>query len=285
MARHNNVFLLGMVYDDPIIARDKETGEYKKGMFSLAVLRNARDVGDNERDVLRYDLPIIFSANPENIAKIAELKKNDIVEIKGFFTTIDIKKNRICKNCGNTDYDLGTFAVISPAFIDRRETDLTEREALVKLKERIEVSNQVIAIGNLCTDVNYYYDDNAKIKNAKFQMAINRKFYLHDKNPSIRTDYPYVSTFGKNASEVRDCLHTGSMILIDGRIQTREYPRTAVCSNPECQFHYEWSDKTMEIVPYSIEYLQDFLSQAEIEANKEKRVNDIQNELFGSNDE
>lgn len=274
MARHNAVSLFGMVADDPIIVKDNE-GIYKKGMMNLILIRNMRDVGDGD-EALRYDKPIVYSGNPEMIEALSKLKKHDLVEIKGFLTTMDISKKTTCKHCGKTNLIRGTLAFISPVYLDIRKTESNERESLIELKNHMEISNQILLIGNLCDDVRYYHE--GKIKTALYQLAVNRKYYLNDGYPNIRTDYPFVRCFGENASQARDAIYKGSVVLVDGRIQTREFSRESACEH--CSETYDWNDNTIEVVPYSTEFLQNFHTQEEIDKKNEEELASIKSELF-----
>lgn len=279
MARHNQVSLYGMVSEDPIIVVNEETGEYRKGMMNVILIRNKRDVGDKDNDAIRCDRPIIYTGNPEMIEIMSKLKQNDLVEIKGFLTTADIQKKTTCKHCGKANVFKGTLTFITPVFIDIRKTESTERESLVELKDHMEISNQILLIGNLCDDVQYYHD--GKVKSVLYQLAVNRKYYLSDGLPNVRTDYPFIRSFGENASQDRDSLYKGSMVLVDGRIQTREFQRKNACEF--CGEKYEWTDNTIEVIPYSTEYLQNFHTPEEIEQKQADELAKIKESLFGDN--
>lgn len=276
MARHNSLSLFGMVSEDPIILKDDTTGIYKKGMMNLVLIRNKRDVGDGDDDSLRFDMPIVYSGNSDIIAEIAKLKKHDLVEIKGFLTTMDIYKKTTCKHCQAENKLRGTLAFVTPLYLDLRKTDLEEREALIELKKHMEISNQILLVGNLCDNVQYYHE--GRVKNALYQLAVNRKYYLNDGMPNIRTDYPYIRSFGDNATQDRDAIHKGSLVLIDGRIQTREFPRNSVCET--CGEIYDWNDNTIEVVPYSVEYLQNYLTPEDIAKKEADDLAQIKQNLY-----
>ena len=69
----------------------------------------------------------------------------------------------------------------------------------------------------------------------------------------MRTDYPWVKTFGMQAYNDSQCLHTGSCVYISGAVQTREIERSCTCA--KCNVEYKWKDSAAEIVPYYIGYL------------------------------
>ena len=70
----------------------------------------------------------------------------------------------------------------------------------------------------------------------------------------MRTDYPWVKSFGEQANQDAVHLQEGATIYVSGAIQTREVARTTICAN--CGEEYIWKDTASEIVPYSVEYLE-----------------------------
>lgn len=276
MARHNIVYVYGMISGEPTIIKDQETGTFKKGMANIILVRNRRESGyDNGEEALRYDWPMLFSGRADIIEKMAMLHQYDVVEVKGFLTTMDIRKKSTCP-CGCKNTVSGTMTFISPIYFDIRRTDSTERESLIDLKEHMEISNQCLLLGNLCNDVKFYRDK--KTKTATYQLAVNRKYYLDDGQPNVRTDYPFVINSGDKAEEDAEALHQGSCVYIDGRIQTRRYPRITQCT--ACGKGYTWYDNTIEVIPYSVEYLTDYLTKEEIEEKKNAELNQLKKDLF-----
>lgn len=282
MARHNIVSIFGMIVGDPTIIKDRDTGEYKKGLANIILVRGERKVGDSTDDdgSLRYDRPMLFSGNPEIIAKMENLKQNDLVEIKGFLTTMNISKKTTCTHCGTTNSAPGTMTFISPIYLDIRKTDSTQRDSLIELKEHMEISNQVLLIGNLCDEVKYYKERG--FHESLYQLAVNRKFYLNDGMANIRTDYPFVRSFGENAELDAKSLYKGSCVLVDGRIHTRSYSRASACQNPNCGEEYLWTDNTIEVIPYSVEYLQNYHTAEDLERMEKEELDRIKKNVFSS---
>lgn len=277
MARHNNASLYGQVLKTPRIITD-ENGKFVRGMCPINVIRGIRDFG-NHINNLKYDCPIIMTGDPEKIAEMATWKLNDMVEVKGTITTKEVNKNTICPQCGHKNSVQGNVVFVNPIYLSARETDLTQEEGLALLKKRVEISNSVTVIGTLCRDVETYTNEKG-LTITQYQLAINRKFRLRDDAAENRTDYPWVKSYGDIGEDDSKFLHMGSVVLIDGMIQTREVSRKSVCS--ECGEEYPWKDNALEIVPYSVEYLQNFITPEEYLKLEEEETQNAINKVFNA---
>ncbi len=58
---------------------------------------------------------------------------------------------------------------------------------------------------------------------ANFGVATNRFYYDKDRQKQERTEFHNIVAFGRNAEIVQQYLKKGSMVLIEGRIQTRNW--------------------------------------------------------------
>lgn len=277
MARHNSVILYGQVMKEPRITYD-ETGKHNRGMCPINIIRGVRDFG-NHINNLKYDCPIIMTGDPEKIAEMANWKVNDMVEIKGTITTKEVNKNTVCPNCSHKNSVQGNVVFINPIYLSVRETGITQEEGLELLKKRVEISNSATIIGTLCRDIETYTNEKG-LTITQYQLAVNRKFRLRDDAAENRTDYPWVKSYGDIGEEDAKYLHQGSVVLIDGMLQTREVNRKTICS--ECGTEYPWKDNALEIVPYSVEYLQNYYSQEEYEANEDKKTKEAIDKVFNA---
>ncbi|XVK96007.1 single-stranded DNA-binding protein [Staphylococcus nepalensis] len=78
--------------------------------------------------------------------------------------------------------------------------------------------NRAILVGRLTKDPNFMEN---QVAVANFTVAVNRTF--KNKNGEQETDFINVVTFRKQAENVNNYLSKGSLVGIDGRIQTRNY--------------------------------------------------------------
>lgn len=84
--------------------------------------------------------------------------------------------------------------------------------------------NKVILMGRLCNEpeVTYAQSGNAI---AKYRLAVNRDF---KKDGKQEADFLNCVAFGKSAEFVRNHLHKGTKIAVEGRIQTGSYDKDGV---------------------------------------------------------
>ncbi len=276
MAKHNVVYLYGMLTGDPSIQIDKETNEYKKGICHLAIVRPDREYGVNN-DLILFDKPMIYSADPEIVKEMATWKKTDLIWIKGVITVLNIDKVTVCKECGVKNKQPGEFSFITPVFAEKRVDGINEAESVKTLKDHREVSNQVYLIGYLCNDVTHNAYGNKH--SSAYQLAVNRKFFLKSDEPTNRTDYPHIRSYGERSIQDAKCLKQGSMVLVDGMIQTRSFRRVKECES--CGHTYEWEDTSMEITAFDTEYLQNYETEEALQAKEQEELEKTKTAIFG----
>lgn len=280
MAKHNNVFLYGQALNDPKILKDDKTGEYIRGMCPILVMRGIRDFGNNV-DHIKFDTPVIITGNPTHVAEMAKWKKGDMVEIKGSITTKDIIKCITCPECKEINKRKGNAVFVNPIYMSLRETNVSDEKRIELLKKRCEISNQATLVGTLCREPAGYVTDKG-LHITTYQLAVNRKFRIKEDPAEIRTDFPWVKSYGHNAEDDIAHLKKGAYILVDGYIQTREIKRTHVCE--KCGNEFNWKDNALEIVPYTTEFLRNFFTEEEIEEKQKEEHQNILNKIFSENE-
>lgn len=251
MAKENLVLLHGQVVGTPKIFINSE-GQKVKAAFLVKTLRRASLGSPVSLSKLMIDTPVLWTKNLELIDTVSTLSTGDMVDVRGVITTKELLKTTTCKCCGAKNSVEGNAVYITPIYICRREQGLTGEQGLQLLKARNEVSNLSMLIGTLCREVQSYRDELNR-DYCQYQLAVNRKFRIKEDSAEIKTDYPWVKTFGAQAYEDSKALRTGSVVYINGAIQTRNVERTTTCIH--CGTTYLWKDSAMEVVPYSIEYL------------------------------
>ena len=256
MAIENTVFMMGRVMEKPMIKiNDKQ--EFIVSRIKLLTVRRTK--ANNELKLMgtpRLDNQYIISRNPAIIEhRIVPLKEGDMVLVKGTLSTRETKKKYHCPHCGTLNVYEGSIMVyIDPIFIEKiQENVMTEEEATDKLLSKAEVSNYAFFSGTVCKEPEYYKSPDGRKEECSFQMAIKRKRRIIEDGPEKMTDYPHIKTYGKKAYEYYQALHTGSEILINGAIQSREIVMIKECG--ECGQEFEAPGAAMEVVPYSVEYL------------------------------
>lgn len=261
MAKENYVLLSGQVCREPTVVSADDGTLLKAYMIMKTIRRHY--VRENIAEVSNsrtFDFVPIASFSPECIKIIKTIRENDFVELRGVYTTKPNIKKCFCSVCGDEVISQGVATFITPIFIRIIERARCAEEpngynlveGLTKLKTQAEISNCVKIIGNLCREPERIITQNTVI--TQYQLASNRKFLIKEDNPEARTDYPWVKSYGAQAEMDINALHTGSLVFIDGCVQSRRIPVNRMCSkghpNPV-------EDLACEIVPYSVEYLAD----------------------------
>ena len=250
MARENTVILHGQVLRKPEFY--VKNGKLNRGSIIVKTLRRTNGTGGYAGSKLYFDCPIVLTRNEDMFRKLYVLEVGDMVDIKGALSTKEVLKSSLCPHCQAKNVTQGNTVFVTPIFIEKRESTLSVEDGLRTLKERSEISNLITVIGTLCRDPGYYQDEKGR-DYAQYQLAVNRRLRIREDNPDIKTDYPWVKTFGQQALNDSRALRQGSVVYITGAVQTRDIARTSVCVS--CGKSYNWEERVTEIVPYSTEYL------------------------------
>jgi len=82
--------------------------------------------------------------------------------------------------------------------------------------------NKIFILGNLTADPDIKAMPSGQSV-ANFRVATNRVFYNKNKEKQEQVEFHNVVAFGRNAEIIQQYLKKGSMILIEGRLQTRSW--------------------------------------------------------------
>lgn len=254
MAKANIVDLCGMVLNPPMITEKKD-----KGSFILVTTRGNRDTGSAEQQV-RWDCIVVSTKDPDMINEMDKLDKLDIVRIKCVISTKVLPKKSICEHCGSVNIVEGLYVYVEPIYIEKILHALDEEDAKNQIYIRREISNEARVIGNICNVPTQV--DTKKATICQYQLAIPRTYRVKGSTDDDKTDYPWVKSYGRNASEDLKRLKQGSRVLIDGCLQARNQIKKTKCVY--CEKEYEYADKALEVVPYETEYLKDYITDDDL---------------------
>lgn len=263
MAKLNLTFIKGSVIKT---ATKVHPNGVEECIAVIGIIRGYRYIGDNlER--IKIDKPVIMSRRPEIVSEMKSWNVNTIVSIKGALATRRMMKSSICPECGNMNTLEGTLEYIEPIFVEKHFEAEDKDTALSYLHEIREVSNQVYVMGNLATNPKKISPKKGLIV-TQYMIGVDRKYTVREDPPDIRSDFPWIKSYGQNAINDREFLHQGSLVLIDGCIQARNVNRKSVCG--VCSAMYGWKDRALEVVPYETEYLSGFYTPEEREENRKR---------------
>ncbi|MCC2254566.1 single-stranded DNA-binding protein [Ruminococcus sp. CLA-AA-H200] len=277
MATHNQVRVVGYLRKDPtIINRDEEGAE--KAVFLIRTMH--RDLDGYEG--MKFQDIMVYYDGTELMNRIKLLSQFDLIDIKGVFNIINLDKNSKCTACGalNTKKN-GTSTFVYPISLIKLNGMRTAFEHDQALPERIlekhfkEVSNQVLIIGTVVSEPEMVQGTRSPC--CRFRLGVDRKYYIKTQG-DIHADYPWVYSYAQEAERDFRYLQQGSVILVDGFIQNRQVKSSIVCHNCGCT--YQYPDAATEFVPYSIEYLSNYLTDEDIEYKENIEKNKIMNQIF-----
>lgn len=272
MARHNDVRLYGCVADNPIVISDDD-GNVVSARVHLAVIKNQRNDNFNDPESILYDWPMINSYEPVMAQKIAKLNLYDVVELQGVLVTQKCVKITYCSFCGAKNETEGVSEYVYPLFLEKRNTEsLTQKQAVQEIVKNQPISNNISIVGNLCNDPNYYISQEKKVETTTFQIGSERQMFLKFDDPEIRSDYPHIRAYGKEAAKAYISLYTGSSILIEGYLHSRTFLRKSTCCEPSCKNEYQWEDTITEVIPYTIQNLSNYTNPKDADPAKLKYI-------------
>lgn len=107
--------------------------------------------------------------------------------------------------------------------------------------------NKVMLLGTVCKELDFKYIEStySKVANMKYQIAVNGK----EVNTS---NYPWVSTFARQAQEDKKRIQVGSQIMVEGELITRYVNKEYPC---KCGEIIKSSNRQTEVSGTAVEYL------------------------------
>lgn len=251
MAKENSVILHGTALSDATVKYGAD-GTPIRAMMYLRVVDRTKT--ENGREELQYTTVFVYSGNERVIRKMSEIAANDLVDVFGTLTTARVPKKRICPVCGSVNTAVGDVTYVSPMYVCKRESGLSQDEVDKLLAERNEVSNRVYAIGNICAGLDYNDKNGTGNPALRYQLAIPRTIRVHDDTANTETDFPWVLATGFQAVEGKDALRIGSVVYIKGHLRSKEQTKEIQCTN--CNNVFTSQDfPLMRISPHFTEYL------------------------------
>lgn len=266
MATHNRFIGYGQVYL-PVRVIKNEDGEYTRATAAFITIRGKRSYGNSLENV-RQDHPALRTSDPYFCEEISSWKVNDMIEVKGTITSREIIRTNTCPKCGATNQVQGITTYINPVFCGRRETNISNEEGRQLLQYRHEISNNVTLIGMVTQEPTFHETADSGLI-GKYQLAVMRRYRIKEDPPDRKADFIWIKSFGKIAEVDQKYIKKGTLIYIDGFLQTVKYPRTIKCA--ECGEEFSAEEQSMEVVPYAVEYLKDFIPQSEEEMEKDEK--------------
>lgn len=261
MATHNQVIVTGYLKNEPYIFGEEGN---ERILIQIRTTHRPTD-GYYEK---QYEDLLVYYDSDALMPRLKKLKMYDVIEVKGVFNVMPTDKASVCPNCGhkNIKYN-GTATYIYPidflklnALSTSNDWDSTSLEGIIS-RHYEEWSNNLFLIGTVINDPEM--TGTQKHPCCRYMLGIDRKYYVKTQS-EIKADYPWVYSYGQQATTDYMHLKKGSIVMVDGFIENRNCLPKMVCE--KCQKTYEYEDVITSFIPYSVEYLADYITDEEINA-------------------
>lgn len=194
---------------------------------------------------------------------------NDMMYVYGVYCTPPKIKIWKCSECGelikkpgnDSFVDALSYMVTStPYSLGLPDgTQISRVQGLHMIQRMDEMSNRIKIMGNVVADPEYYVTSGG-IPICTYNIAIDRNIHILEDPEEVRTDYPWVRSLGKVAESDHAHLKKGTLVYIDGSLHERKgFWRTLKCEFCGAEAKYLDRYGTMEIVPYEVEYLNNYI--------------------------
>ena len=268
----NDVRLFGQLMQDPKFFIHKGNSTPHKVVLSVKTM--SRYINSTDRNRIVYDEIVVMSRAPDTIRSIAkDLRKYDIVYIKGMLCTADITRKQVCGNCGEEYTENGFTCYVHPIKIVKFNSGMTEEEGSILIQDNAEVSNEVILDGAICSDINYIEERHY----AYYKLAVKRSFHIIEDDAEKRTDYPAINTYFDQAKNDSIYARRGTRMNIRGAIRVRSVKRNITC--PYCQTEDTLDYRVLEVVASNINYTANWEKPPEDEYAEENQEAQESDEL------
>ena len=280
MARWDEVTLYGQLAEAPLAYRAQQTedGELLRVIAKLTVLRGIRKFGAYDQRQ-KLDVLSVMSGVEKDMKEMLKWDQGDMVLVRGQLITQNHAKHCRCEYCGHVQAYPGYTAYINPIFVYKIKSGYDPEKGLIDLRRWKEVSNRI-------TDPSTHLHETSGTWISSYKLKIDRKVRVREDAEENHCDFPVVKSYGDNAVMDHDLIRAGSLVLLDGMLQSRTYDRQFTCE--ACGATFRAKDYVVEIVPYSTEYLKDCgdVKDYDVEKAKARLLDQVQqmaeDDIFGN---
>lgn len=237
---YNKVFLMGTIYDEPEFTIDSERGD----VLHIKIQINRKDIGKTE-------IVTVAIFNDDLMSKaLNEMSVGDCIVITNarLITTNYTKVTPIiCPECQNIEY--------KQTKAEKTEIEVFNYQLMKGVNpEDVIGINKVHLLGSVCSKLNYRPGANNGKDYVKYKLAVNRP---GKQKLDKKTDFPFVVSFNKEATNAHEYLKTNTSLFIDGAIQEREIiqKKQFHCSNCGIDTVSKSKSYVREVITARVEYL------------------------------
>lgn len=222
----NRVFLSGYLVSDPVFLND--------GLHDhdLEITLNIYNPSNPERS---RNVSFLIESDRQILMEKAlrTCKTGQYLQMEGRLVTKDLEdiQRYVCPQCGHVDW--------GSAHIEVTEIVCSSFEvfALSASEAKKQGQNQVFLLGNICSDLAYWENEETGRKYLKYKLGVDQNLF-----PDRISNFPFILHSGYEAGYLQETVNiqTGALMLIEGRVNQRkiEVPIGFTCQNPGCQTDY-----------------------------------------------
>ena len=272
MAIENKVLLNGQMVDAELFTTEKDGEEIAYKIILTMLTLRSYEVPGGRRHYRKERIKVVLR-DEKQIQALYRLpaEVGCFMEIYGILCTVPKPKRFTCDHCGNDIITHGISTFVRPLLFRVTESleqlgaddidKINEDRVFGMLLDRLPVSNVVTVIGNVFRNPEYAPQEGV----CTYGIAVNRSFHILEDPEDIRSDFPWVKSFGENANRdyqyLKDRLpdKQGTTVYVRGSLQGREnYIRKIKC--PFCDGVSEHEDRegTIEIIAKDTVFLRNY---------------------------
>lgn len=258
MATHNCADVIGYLTENP-----KRIPEKSLVLFTI---RTTRRILNEYPNTNHFEDLLIYCDDINLYKDLGSLRMYDLIRVKGVINVLTIDKRLTpcpyCQHTGNVKSN-SSSVIIYPIFFEKKNSLKTTVDENIFLPDKIindryqEVSNLMTFIGTVVSEPELIERNTC----CRYQIGMDRKYYIKTQ-PELTADYPWIYSYGKQAGKDYKHLVKGSTVLISGFMHNELIEPTTVCNN--CGRTYKYQDTRNETIPYSVEYLNQYLTDKDI---------------------
>lgn len=238
--KYNSVFLYGKIKDITISP---------VSVFEIETIKGNRPCG-NTKAQYKHDIITVITEEDHLINEMMHWNVGDMVEVKGVLVSEKIPFTTECPHCKAELTKECIFTYVKPVYLSKIEAGNSRKEINSLLNKRKEISNQITIAGTLSTPVQPYLGkDNCPAAIYHIKTEKNNRYFPEEKE----LDSFLVRSYGKNSEQDAKYLEKGSLVLIDGALQSINSKHSTTCE--QCGKTFKWTSFPVEIVPYNCEYI------------------------------
>lgn len=275
----NEAFMLGIVEKAYFLRKDDVITKWRA---IITTKKRTEATGESKMcPKYKYESVVIETSDPgmiDTMRNRVNVEEGDMIFVYGSIVSKHVRKKLTCLDCGtrfsgkessgeyHTPFvDPVRVLVVEP--FDRNKYNQSQNDNRKKelLRKCYEISDQVIIVGEIDEDIpeeNYIHDEAANGSSTlkdefTFFLKVSRVRHALQRDVRIHNDKIKIKSYGKMAAELHSALHRGSIIEVNGAIESEIVKNMYTGRCPICGKMVKEDGYNAWALPYRVEYLKD----------------------------